>query len=290
MSLIHDALRDMNRPANAPAARMPAPAAHRRSEGRNAVVAFMVVVVLGGGAYAGWIHWREPVVIASAAKPEAPPAARPIAKVLIATSTATLAVAAEPVAAPGLSAVALAVAPAAAETATPATSPRTPEPAGTERVARAPIKRTKSTHNRITRAPQRNNPIASIPARGAASDGMPPEQRFGQFLAAMRAANLPEAERHLAALRLQLRPDSVSLLRAEAWMATSRGEHAVARRKYQDVLERIPGDEEASINLASIEAAQKKPEVARQILAEALRVSPDSDALKAALAGFRGQP
>ncbi|MNW11217.1 hypothetical protein D3C71_2086130 [compost metagenome] len=46
------------------------------------------------------------------------------------------------------------------------------------------------------------------------------------------------------------------------------------------------GDEEAAINLASIQARQQKPEEARATLDAALRLRPDSAALRAALGQF----
>lgn len=119
---------------------------------------------------------------------------------------------------------------------------------------------------------------------------MSAEQHFNQFLLAMRNGDLPGAERHLVALRAGLPQGSVSLLRAEGWHAMARDDRDGAARHYQAILDRLPGDEEASVNLASIELRRQRTEPARQILADALRMHPESEALKSALAGFRSKP
>ncbi|AVS95055.1 tetratricopeptide repeat protein [Paracidovorax avenae] len=118
---------------------------------------------------------------------------------------------------------------------------------------------------------------------------MPVEQRFNAFLQAMRTGDLPGAGQHLAALRRELPPGSVSLLRAEGWHALAGGDAGAAARIYQDILDRLPGDEEASINLASIEARRDRAESARRILADAVRLHPESESLKAALARFQAK-
>ncbi len=118
---------------------------------------------------------------------------------------------------------------------------------------------------------------------------MPVEQRFNAFLQAMRTGDLAGAGQHLAALRRELPPGSVSLLRAEGWHALAGGDASAAARIYQDILDRLPGDEEASINLASIEARRDRAESARRILADAVRLHPESESLKAALARFQAK-
>lgn len=137
-----------------------------------------------------------------------------------------------------------------------------------------------------TRATAAARPLAVLPVVAA----MPVEQRFNAFLQAMRAGDMTGAGEHLAALRRDLPPGSVSLLRAEGWYALASGNADAAARIYQDLLDRLPGDEEASINLASIEARRQRGETARKILADAVRVHPESESLKSALARFQAKP
>ncbi len=116
---------------------------------------------------------------------------------------------------------------------------------------------------------------------------MPAEKRFALFLQAMKTSDLPGAQTQLQHLRRQMTGNSMTLLRAEAWFALASGDTAGARARYTSLLERLPGDEEASINLASLELREQHVEPARRLLHEALTQNPDSEAVKAALARFR---
>lgn len=102
----------------------------------------------------------------------------------------------------------------------------------------------------------------------------------------MKESRTDDAERELAALRERLPAGSLGLLRAQAWFDLRAGRDAAAEGGYRAILERMPGDEEAAINLASIQSRQQKPEEARSTLDAAARLQPDSAALRAALAQF----
>ena len=112
------------------------------------------------------------------------------------------------------------------------------------------------------------------------------ENRFGLLLQAVKINAFPNAAEHLKVLQSQLPPSNVLRLRAEAWYALKTGDTTAARRAYSEILERTGSDEEASINLASIEAKDHRKELARQILADALRNNPDSEALRITLNRF----
>jgi predicted Zn-dependent protease len=116
---------------------------------------------------------------------------------------------------------------------------------------------------------------------------MPVEQRYALFLASMKAGDLAAAREQLAGLQSQIPPGTMTRLRAEAWFALQSGDEPTARRSYQDMLERLPGDEEAAINLASMEARAGQREKARQVLSDALAYNPGSETLLAALARFK---
>jgi len=117
-------------------------------------------------------------------------------------------------------------------------------------------------------------------------DETPVELRFARLVTAMKEGRDSDAERELAALRERLPAGSLGLLRAQAWFDLRGGRDAAAASGYRAILERMPGDEEASINLASIQSRQNKPEEARATLDTALRLQPDSSALRAALGQF----
>ncbi|BFO53911.1 MULTISPECIES: tetratricopeptide repeat protein [Comamonadaceae] len=319
MSLIHQALRDMDPPLAADAAALaprsaPAPARGRRGP-LLALVGALAVAVAG---LAGWHALRTGRPLASAAAPAATPPAV-IASAVAASMPPAPAASAAPVQAP-LPAVSPApavsdanAAPVPVPTAVAApvatTVPAAPEPVA--QADAAPVRRPAPARVSVqppaerprggSRAavpparPSQGHPAAarvavSPAAPASAPAAMPVEQRFNAFLQAMRAGDLPGAGQHLAALRRELSPGSVSLLRAEGWYALAGGDAGAAARIYQDILDRLPGDEEASINLASIEARRDRAESARKILADAVRLHPESESLKAALARFQAKP
>src|SRR3990167_8210170 len=123
---------------------------------------------------------------------------------------------------------------------------------------------------------------AAVPA----VDDTQVELRFARFVVAMKESRSDDAERELAALRERLPAGSLGLLRAQAWFDLRAGRDAAAEGGYRAILERMPGDEEAAINLASIQSRQQKSEEARATLDAAARLQPDSAALRAALAQF----
>ena len=135
--------------------------------------------------------------------------------------------------------------------------------------------------------PRMPAPIKSVVVPQPAADDMPLEKRFALFLQAMKANDLVGAGQHLKALQAQMPAGTLSRLRAEAWFALRNGQDVLARQAYQNILEQSSGDEEASVNLASIEARSDRREVARQILNDALRSNPDSDALRHAVSRFK---
>ena len=128
-------------------------------------------------------------------------------------------------------------------------------------------------------------PVDSAAAVPAVDDTQV-ELRFARFVVAMQEARSGDAERELAALRERLPAGSLGLLRAQAWFDLRAGRDAAAEGGYRAILERMPGDEEAAINLASIQSRQQKSEEARATLDAAARLQPDSAALRAALAQF----
>jgi predicted Zn-dependent protease len=117
-------------------------------------------------------------------------------------------------------------------------------------------------------------------------DEAPIELRFARFVAAMKESRTADAEQELALLKARLPAGSLGLMRAQAWFDLRAGRDASAVDLYRAILDRMPGDEEAAINLASIQSRQNKTEDARATLDAAARLQPDSAALRAALAQF----
>lgn len=113
------------------------------------------------------------------------------------------------------------------------------------------------------------------------------DKRLALFLQADSSNDMPGALEQLKAVQQQTQPGNVSRVRAEAWYALRTGDTVGAKRSYADILDRLPDDEEASINLASLEARDGRGEAARQLLSTALRSHPDSEALRDALKRFK---
>ncbi len=314
MSLIHDALKSMDTAAAAPAA--PAATARPRAAtaprgGRPAwldgALAFAIVVAAGG---LGWALWQSqqqprplPPVVAVAAPVSAVvtlpalAASQPLVEVPAvggATPVVDLpAASAQPAAtapAPMPSAVApmpMAPAPAAQVQAAPAPS-AAPVSAPAVVVAQAATGQAdvRPATPRPARAMRAVAPPVAVVPPAPVVDDTPVELRFARFVAAMKNNQTADAERELAALKSRLPAGSLGLLRAQAWFDLRGGNDAAAAEQYRAILDRMPGDEEAAINLASIHSRRGKPEEARATLDGALRLSPDSAALRSALGQF----
>lgn len=224
----------------------------------------------------------SPVTAAAAEPGAAPVSAMATAPAPVAVPAPAVAVAA-PAAAPARSSTptpAVAVEPAAPKTVV-ANSPRG------EVAPPAAAAVTRSSTTRQARGVNRSNTAAApAVATAPAVDDAPVELRFARFVAAMKESRTADAERELAALKERLPAGSLGLLRAQAWFDLRAGRDAAAAGGYRAILERLPGDEEAAINLASIQSRQQKTEEARATLDAASRLQPDSAALRAALAQF----
>ena len=313
MSLIHDALKSMDAPQDSkPAmARASKAAVRGRPAWLDAMLAF--AVVLGAGIL-GWFVWQTqmkpkalpppmaaapnpvpapaPVAVTSPVTETAAPAAAPASTMAAAPAPAVPALAVVPT--PAVAAAAPAAAPVQSPTPAPAVAvepaaPKTVLAAGPrgETVAPAAAAVNRSGTTRQARGVNRSTTAAApAVAPAPAVDDAPVELRFARFVAAMKESRTADAERELAALKERLPAGSLGLVRAQAWFDLRAGRDAAAADGYRTILERLPGDEEAAINLASIQSRQQKTEEARATLDAASRLQPDSAALRAALAQF----
>lgn len=106
----------------------------------------------------------------------------------------------------------------------------------------------------------------------------------------MRMAELDEAAAAIERLAVLLPARSLTLRRMEAWHAHQSGRTVEALALYREISQRMPGDRNAAINLALLEAAQGDVEGASQRL-RALRASGGESAeLAAAMAQVGATP
>lgn len=96
--------------------------------------------------------------------------------------------------------------------------------------------------------------IRAAPASQVAAD------EVGALLAALdnalAAHDAQASAQLLSTLGRQLPDSSLTLLRARAWAAHSQGDSNAADTHYRAVLQRLPDDEQAGVNLALLEAAR----------------------------------
>lgn len=257
MSLIHDALKSIDTPvASMPVvrARVPGVTQAAASGWRSGLLAFALVIVAGALAWLGWRWWAN----ATALPPPPPPApALPMAVSAAVPAPLTIG-AAEPVVVPQVP-----VAP--------------PEP-----VVAATQKKKVPSAQTVKRVSAIEKENAEVPP---AAD-VAPEARLVRFMEAMAEHRLEQAGQELAALRADWPIGTLALVRAQAWYDLQTGRDAEAVHGYRALLERLPGDEEAAINLASLLWRTRGMEDARAVLADAARVNPESAELSAALARF----
>lgn len=296
MSLIHDALKTVDGIAPAvtlPRVTAPAPAAAKPSASwLSGLAAFMVVVTVGGGVYWLWLGaqpianpaaWTRQPQSPTQTLPQAPTQMMEASDVVLAQDTVQTIVSV-PIQISNFDQKTSLVpdaetanvvkldnlAPASASLNAPAEAVRT-----------APA--TRDIH------PSRNAPVKPAPNPAPVTepvDDTPVELHFGRFVAAMRVNDIVGADGELALLRKRLPEGALGLVRAQAWFDLKSGREDVALMGYQSILDRLPGDEEAAINTASVHSQRQQSEQARSVLAAAVRINPDSAVLRDALNQF----
>ena len=278
MSIIHEALKSMDGPAHAAPDR---PASRPRkdpSAGSSWLVALLAFAAVIGAGVLGWYVWQGQIQALS--QPAALMAAAPSP-----SAPETTAVLADP--RPG--------APASNTSPTLAADAALPQVAAATASATAAMAHSKEASapdRRVVNRPVRQArprpaaPIVVAPVSVPAAADVPVELLFARFVSAMQSGETAQAENALATLQEKLPAGSLGLLRAQAWFALQEGRDSAAAELYRTILERLPGDEGAAINLASLQSRQQQPEEARATLDAAKRLHPDSAALRAALAQF----
>ncbi|MCW4454561.1 hypothetical protein OK348_07100 [Flavobacterium sp. MXW15] len=304
MSLIYDALREQAGPAMP--GRLPARASwwsRRCARGRTAVLlaaaALLAVAVLllvasrfpraaapdtvvvqpsavDAGSAATADAPAEPPVAASMSGQAAPPPA-------IATTDAATAqaVPAQPQpASPPAAATALAATDIAAAPERPATAPPPVAAAAVAEAAPQPIKIT--VERRTGAGHDRARPAA------AADDGTV-ERTIGSVEAAMAGNDLEAARQALARLDAQLPAESLTLLRMHAWVAHGSNDTATAEKLYRQIVERVPDDMNAGVNIALLDARRGDLDQARHRLVRLSGRYPRAPQVSRALAELDAQ-
>ena len=311
MSLIYQALKQTEQQAPAAvvasasaAAPRAVPAVPPAGPGRLRAPLLLGAVVAGAGIVAGLLlSQREPVAgVATAAVPSAPTAVAPAPAEVPSQPTAgvpPLPTAALPAAAPGAVAAlpvaeaplptvpprlmlstSLSVRPAATEAAPAVTAPPAAVPAPTPAPAAAPAAAQPVSQARPAPAE------VTVRATGGTTESASNEdisELFDGLNRALEARDEAQAQRHLQGIRNRLPEGSLARLRAEGWHAYRTGDAERAQRVYRRLLEKLPGDENASLTLASIERQGQRPDQAREVLARSLRHNPNSAMLRSAL-------
>lgn len=124
-------------------------------------------------------------------------------------------------------------------------------------------------------------PIAEAPAAQPSTEDA--RALFQALNQALERQDNALALSKLQGIQAMLPESSVARLRAESWFAHQTGDLDSASHIYGRLLAKMPGDELASVNLASIEKKRQRPEQANAVLAKAYRQNPSSVVLRAAI-------
>lgn len=304
MSLIYQALKQtaptatQQTPAPSQARRptpVPPPAPEKHAT-RVWVLVGGSVVLVAVGLLIG-MAWQRGGAPAPAAAAEAPPAvmaaAAPVAVAAPSTvmpplpKVVTPVAPAVPVAKPVTPVAKPVAAPAPApekQRATPPVAPKEKPAADTTKTAApapAPALTTASTP--VTSAP----PVRATPAPVAVTAKAPStadvSSLFDGLARALSASDQALALQKLEAIQHQLPDGAPARWRAEGWYAYRTGSLDEAAQIYRRLLGKLPGDENASFNLAAIERQRGDTIRAREVLNDALRHHPGSSRLQGAL-------
>ncbi|MDC7805923.1 hypothetical protein PQS31_03685 [Luteimonas sp BLCC-B24] len=110
---------------------------------------------------------------------------------------------------------------------------------------------------------------SAAPAGGNAapgSDEVAIQRAIDAIGAAVAAGDRAGADRALASLEALLPSQSLTLLRMQAWIAHDGGAMDAAERLYRQIIERVPDDEVAGVNVALLDAGRGDVDDARQRL------------------------
>ena len=121
----------------------------------------------------------------------------------------------------------------------------------------------------------------SAPVSQPAPDELP--ALFDALNHALAGHDVDTARQQLQAIQAKLPASSVARLRAEAWFAHQTDDLDGAQRLYRRLLDKLSGDEHASLNLAAIERKRQRFDQAKDVLTKSLRQNPNSAVLRTAV-------
>lgn len=284
MSLIQDALKEMeaNRPntaAGAPAHLMKNTATTRPSS-PYLIPGLVLLGAITLGGYAAWHYGTAPSPFPPSPAADLTPAAR-ISPV---TPEASLGAPLEAPPAPPTTSLAAA----------PRLLPSLPSTQGQAAIPPAPRRFPKKAGDNPNSSPshaQRPHPAPTTPAASPLlskpATPTPPqapettlEEHYARLFQAIERTDTPAAAEQLKTLERRLPPDNLAILRAKAWLSNQAGDNANARRFWQEILEHLPDDENASLNLAALAAREGRLDTARTLVSRVLATHPDSPAAR----------
>ena len=255
MSLIYDALRQ-SAPDGAGTAVPASSQRHPPSGWWRRPLPWLVAGVLVAGPL-GFLLARQTTPVQT---PTAPPVGAGLAgdRGGNETSAATTALALTTDPAPTAAVAASAIAPpAAAATPPPAAVATAPPPASTADRDIQVVASKIEVSVRDTSTPQRGG-VDAVDA-----DAAKVREAMGALHAAVGDADAAATGAAIARLEALLPAQSLTLLRARAWAAHGHSDLDEARRLYRAILDRVPDDEHASINLALLDARRGDVDQAR---------------------------
>jgi hypothetical protein len=130
---------------------------------------------------------------------------------------------------------------------------------------------------------------ATSSAASAVSAGDDIDRNVADVRRAIDARQHDDAKALLQQLARKLPPESITLLRLRAWHALKSGDIQGAQALYRGIVERLPDDESASINLALSHWKLGQKEEARRVVAALAERRPESESVRQALVQFGSQ-
>lgn len=295
MSLIHDALRQHDEaPRATPASRVDVA---EWSAQLPRMAPWILVAMLAAAVL--WLAMHRPAPVPAPAVVAAAPAAR-APDAVIASPVVVAPERAAPPPAPRIADATPASMPSPAAAPVPAPIP-TP---ATVASARAPVVATSAAPMPpASRPPMPAESASTLPmqisvrnaaAARAADDPGNEAQTVRAAMARLNAAigdhDAPATDAALGELQRLLPAQSLPLLRARAWAAHARGDAEQAGQLYRAILERVPEDEYAGINLALLDARQGRLDQAQERLARLAARNSRSAAVAQALDELQAMP
>lgn len=287
MSLIYSALNKLEPESGPPGA--PDPVVMRpyavvaRKPGTPRWV-YLVIAGCVGVVLAGWLSMNAlrakfaavqgagPVSQSEPQRPDAPP---PVAAVEVVPAVV-------PVAPPGVTAaVDLSVAGVPVPMMTPVqalpSSPGAPVVAASVQATTGPAKAAPAKPKARARSPE---PMITEAAPPEPLDPQVTAQLTQAVRLAIQAGKNVEAQGLLRQLATRLPPESITLLRLNAWHRMQSGDAAQAMVLYRQITERLPGDESAGINLALLNWKAGQQDEARRLIGALAERHPESDTVQ----------